>query len=51
MCELLKQVPFKRQNHDYAMYLLIVLYQESWKTEEWEKNKTEVDMEEYIWKK
>lgn len=50
MCVLLKQVPFKKQNHDCAIYLLIVLYQESWKTEEWEKNKTEVDTEEYIWK-
>ncbi|XP_019523563.1 PREDICTED: 28S ribosomal protein S35, mitochondrial [Hipposideros armiger] len=42
--------PLKRQNYDYAMYLLTVLYHESWKTEEWEKNKTEEDMEEYIWK-
>ncbi|XP_003466829.2 small ribosomal subunit protein mS35 isoform X2 [Cavia porcellus] len=42
--------PLKRQNYDYAMYLLTVLYHESWKTEEWEKNKTEADMEEYIWK-
>ncbi|KAK2500947.1 hypothetical protein MC885_015678 [Smutsia gigantea] len=42
--------PLKRQNYDYAIYLLTVLYHESWKTEEWEKNKTEADMEEYIWK-
>ncbi|XP_058138964.1 small ribosomal subunit protein mS35 [Dasypus novemcinctus] len=42
--------PLKRQNYDYAMYLLTVLYHESWKTEEWEKNKTEADMEEYVWK-
>ncbi|XP_040843388.1 28S ribosomal protein S35, mitochondrial isoform X2 [Ochotona curzoniae] len=42
--------PLKRQNFDYAMYLLTVLYHESWKTEEWEKQKTEADMEEYIWK-
>ncbi|XP_042533508.1 28S ribosomal protein S35, mitochondrial [Dipodomys spectabilis] len=42
--------PLKRQNYDYAMYLLTVLYHESWKTEEWEKNKTEADMDEYIWK-
>nr|KAF6369682.1 mitochondrial ribosomal protein S35 [Myotis myotis] len=41
--------PLKRQNYDYAMYLLTVLYHESWKTEDWEKNKTEADMEEYIW--
>ncbi|XP_023593872.1 small ribosomal subunit protein mS35 [Trichechus manatus latirostris] len=42
--------PLKRQNYDYAVYLLTVLYHESWKTEEWEKNKTEADMEEYVWK-
>lgn len=41
--------PLKRQNSDYAMYLLTVLYHESWKTEEWEKSKTEADMEEYMW--
>lgn len=41
--------PLKRQNYDYAMYLLTVLYHESWKTEEWEKNKTEADMEKYVW--
>uniref|UniRef100_A0A9L0J9G1 Mitochondrial ribosomal protein S35 n=1 Tax=Equus asinus TaxID=9793 RepID=A0A9L0J9G1_EQUAS len=41
--------PLKRQNYDYAVYLLTVLYHESWKTEEWEKNKTEADMEEYVW--
>ena len=42
--------PLKRQNYDYAMYLLTVLYHESWKTEEWEKKKTEADMEKYVWK-
>nr|KAF6453165.1 mitochondrial ribosomal protein S35 [Molossus molossus] len=41
--------PLKRQNYDYAVYLLTVLYHESWKTEDWEENKTEADMEEYIW--
>ncbi|XP_036889736.1 28S ribosomal protein S35, mitochondrial isoform X1 [Sturnira hondurensis] len=41
--------PLKRQNYDYAVYLLTVLYHESWKTEEWEKHKTEADMEEYVW--
>ncbi|XP_074081796.1 small ribosomal subunit protein mS35 [Macrotis lagotis] len=41
--------PLQRQNYDYAMYLLTVLYHESWKTEEWEKKMTEADMEEYIW--
>ncbi|XP_007502922.2 28S ribosomal protein S35, mitochondrial [Monodelphis domestica] len=43
--------PLRRQNYDYAMYLLTVLYHESWKTEDWEKKKTEADMEEYIWEK
>ncbi|GAB1291445.1 28S ribosomal protein S35, mitochondrial [Apodemus speciosus] len=43
--------PLKRQNCDYAVYLLTVLYHESWKTEEWEKNKTEEDMDEYVWAK
>uniref|UniRef100_A0A8C7AC21 Small ribosomal subunit protein mS35 mitochondrial conserved domain-containing protein n=1 Tax=Neovison vison TaxID=452646 RepID=A0A8C7AC21_NEOVI len=41
--------PLKRQNWDYALYLLTVLYHESWKTEEWEKDKIEADMEEYVW--
>lgn len=39
----------RRQNCDYVVYLLIVLYYEFWKIEEWEKSKIEVDMEEYIW--
>ncbi|XP_030070131.1 small ribosomal subunit protein mS35 isoform X3 [Microcaecilia unicolor] len=41
--------PLRRQNYDYGMYLLTVLYHESWKTENWESEKTEADMEEYIW--
>ncbi|XP_078529878.1 small ribosomal subunit protein mS35 [Lissotriton helveticus] len=41
--------PLRRQNLDYAMYLLTVLYHESWKTEVWEKEKTEADMEEFVW--
>ncbi|XP_072528362.1 small ribosomal subunit protein mS35 [Salminus brasiliensis] len=41
--------PLKQQNYDYAMYLLTVLYHESWKTEAWEKEKTRADMEEYVW--
>ncbi|XP_076863159.1 small ribosomal subunit protein mS35 isoform X2 [Brachyhypopomus gauderio] len=41
--------PLRQQNYDYAMYLLTVLYHESWKTEEWEKEKTRADMEEYVW--
>ncbi|XP_060634092.2 small ribosomal subunit protein mS35 [Anolis sagrei] len=41
--------PLRRQNYDYAAYLLTVLFHESWKTETWEKDKTEADMEEYVW--
>uniref|UniRef100_A0A8C8GR65 Mitochondrial ribosomal protein S35 n=1 Tax=Oncorhynchus tshawytscha TaxID=74940 RepID=A0A8C8GR65_ONCTS len=36
-------------NYDYAMYLLTVLYHESWKMEAWESEKTVADMEEYSW--
>ncbi|KAM3609649.1 uncharacterized protein V6R79_018179 [Siganus canaliculatus] len=41
--------PLRQQNQDYAMYLLTVLYHESWKTEAWEAEKTVADMEEYRW--
>ncbi|XP_051237494.1 28S ribosomal protein S35, mitochondrial [Dicentrarchus labrax] len=41
--------PLKQQNYDYAMYLLTVLYHESWKIEAWEAEKTVADMEEYSW--
>uniref|UniRef100_A0A1A7Z3A2 Mitochondrial ribosomal protein S35 n=2 Tax=Iconisemion striatum TaxID=60296 RepID=A0A1A7Z3A2_9TELE len=41
--------PLRRQNYDYALYLLTVLYHESWKIETWEAEKTRADMEEYIW--
>ncbi|CAN9498976.1 unnamed protein product [Ophioblennius macclurei] len=41
--------PLRVQNYDYAMYLLTVLYHESWKTETWEASKTVADMEEYSW--
>nr|XP_056718668.1 28S ribosomal protein S35, mitochondrial [Euleptes europaea] len=41
--------PLRRQNYDYGVYLLTVLYHESWKNEPWEKEKTDADMEEYIW--
>ncbi|KAG7230926.1 hypothetical protein INR49_024954 [Caranx melampygus] len=41
--------PLRRQNYDYAMYLLTVLYHESWKTEAWEAEKSVADMEEYSW--
>nr|XP_004563875.2 28S ribosomal protein S35, mitochondrial [Maylandia zebra] len=41
--------PLRQQNYDYAMYLLTVLYHESWKTEAWEAEKTVADMEDYSW--
>ncbi|KAM4675566.1 small ribosomal subunit protein mS35 [Discoglossus pictus] len=41
--------PVRRQNQDYTLYLLTVLYHESWKTEAWEGEKAESDMEEYTW--
>lgn len=41
--------PLRKQNYDYAMYLLTVLYHESWKMEPWEAEKTVADMEEYSW--
>ncbi|XP_055664185.1 28S ribosomal protein S35, mitochondrial [Falco peregrinus] len=41
--------PLRRQNYDYGIHLLTVLYHESWKTEIWESEKTEEDMEEYVW--
>ncbi|XP_069759882.1 small ribosomal subunit protein mS35 isoform X3 [Narcine bancroftii] len=41
--------PLRQQNYDYALYLLTVLYHESWKTETWESDKTEADMDEFIW--
>ncbi|CRK92670.1 CLUMA_CG006311, isoform A [Clunio marinus] len=42
--------PTKKQNHDYAIYLLTALYHESNTFEEWEKAKIEADMETYYWK-
>lgn len=41
--------PMKKQNYDYAMYLLTALFHESWKTESWESEKEELDMERYVW--
>lgn len=41
--------PLKKQNYDYAMYLLTAVYYESWKREAWESEKTEADMEKYFW--
>lgn len=41
--------PLRKQNYDYAQYLLTALFHESWITEPWEATKSEADMEEYIW--
>ncbi|XP_067387153.1 small ribosomal subunit protein mS35 [Emydura macquarii macquarii] len=40
--------PLRKQNYDYGIFLLTVLYHESWKTEMWENEKTEADMD-YVW--
>ncbi|EFX66309.1 hypothetical protein DAPPUDRAFT_302746 [Daphnia pulex] len=44
-----ERCPLRKQNLDYAMYLLNVLISESWKTEPWENEKCEADMEKYVW--
>ncbi|XP_075229121.1 mitochondrial ribosomal protein S35 [Lycorma delicatula] len=41
--------PLRKQNYDYAMYLLTALFHESWNFEAWEKEKSENDMEFYVW--
>ncbi|KAK7871324.1 hypothetical protein R5R35_007588 [Gryllus longicercus] len=41
--------PLKKQNYEYALYLLTALYHESQKTEPWESEKTVADMEYYDW--
>ncbi|KAL8621928.1 hypothetical protein ACOMHN_046132 [Nucella lapillus] len=41
--------PLRKQNFDYAMYLLTAVYHESWKREAWEAEKTEADMEKFFW--
>nr|CAH7716719.1 unnamed protein product [Callosobruchus chinensis] len=41
--------PLKKQNYDYAMYLLTASYHESWNVEPWEELKSEADMEYYHW--
>lgn len=42
--------PVRKQNLDYVNYLLTASYHESWNVEEWEREKTEEDMEYYDWK-
>lgn len=39
--------PVRVQNHDYVNYLLTACYHEAWTYEEWEKDKSEDDMEYY----
>lgn len=39
--------PLRKQNYDYAMYLLTACYHESFITESWEATKSEADMEYY----
>ncbi|XP_067613517.1 small ribosomal subunit protein mS35 [Eurosta solidaginis] len=39
--------PLRKQNYDYAMYLLTACYHESFITEPWEASKSEADMEYY----
>ncbi|KAJ3636179.1 hypothetical protein MTP99_009014 [Tenebrio molitor] len=41
--------PLKKQNYEYAMYLITALYHESLNVEPWEELKSEADMERYIW--
>lgn len=41
--------PLRKQNYDYAMYLLTALYHESYLTEDWESSKSLADMEYYDW--
>ncbi|EEC13219.1 ribosomal protein S28, putative, partial [Ixodes scapularis] len=43
--------PLKKQNYDYAHYLLTAVFHESWKTEPWEADKEEADMECFLWEK
>ncbi|OXU24525.1 hypothetical protein TSAR_001682 [Trichomalopsis sarcophagae] len=43
--------PMRKQNYDYAEYLLTAVYHESWRKEAWEEEKTLADMEYYDWDK
>ncbi|KAK3921367.1 28S ribosomal protein S35, mitochondrial, partial [Frankliniella fusca] len=43
--------PLRKQNYDYAQYLLTALFYESWNEEDWESSKTEADMEKYVWER
>lgn len=41
--------PLRKQNYDYANYLLTALYYESKKIEPWESTKELSDMEKFVW--
>lgn len=43
--------PLRKQNFDYAQYLLAALFHESFIVEDWEASKTEADMEYYDWQR
>lgn len=43
--------PLRKQNFDYAQYLLTALFHESYIVEPWESLKVEADMEYYDWQK
>ncbi|EEB16518.1 28S ribosomal protein S35, putative [Pediculus humanus corporis] len=43
--------PIKKQNYEYAQYLLTAIVYESWKEEPWEKEKTDQDQETYVFEK
>ncbi|KAH8398733.1 hypothetical protein KR222_001746, partial [Zaprionus bogoriensis] len=43
--------PTRRQNYDYALYLLTACYHESFVTEPWEASKSEADMELYVFER
>lgn len=43
--------PLKKQNYEYGHFLLTAIFHESWKTEPWEADKTESDMECFLWEK
>ncbi|KAG7211154.1 hypothetical protein KM043_010478 [Ampulex compressa] len=41
--------PTRKQNLEYAYYLLTAVYHESWHTEAWEAEKSIADMEHFVW--
>lgn len=43
--------PLRKQNYDYALYLLTACYHEAFITEPWEATKSEADMEVYIFER